>query len=686
MPYTLVITEKPNVSRRIAASLADGPVKEEKKGQVSNYILSHGGEEIVVVSSVGHIFGLKQTESGWEYPVFGISWAPISDVDKNAKFSKPYLQRIKSLAVGASKFVVATDYDLEGELIGHNIIEHACPPGSMKKSKRMKFSTLTKEELVRTFESLEKPDFQLAESGEARHKLDWFYGINVSRALTHAIRKASGNFLTMSTGRVQGPALKILVDRERDIRAFAPQTYFQVELKFKADNTPYSAWHEKEKFDKREDAEKIVAKCRGKDGKVESVDRKRQNQSPPVPFDLTTLQTEAYRVFGFKPAYTQKLAQTLYEMALISYPRTASQQFPPGINLSKVVQALQRNPVYSVLAAEVLKDKMIPTVGKGKDPAHPPIHPTGEMPSELDKPLRSLYDLIAKRFLSVFGKPAVRETVAARILVAEEPFISKGTRTVEKGWHVLYEPYVGLKEDEIPDLSKGGSLNVLGIELHEKQTQPPARYTEASLIRKLDSLVLGTKSTRAQIITTLQDRNYITGRSIEVTELGMNIISTLEKHVPQIIDPALTRKFEDDMEAIQSGKMRQEDVLEDAKTILTEVLSKFKEDELEIGRELQSSYIETKKAEKAIGKCPACGEGELRIIRAKVSKKRFAGCSNYPKCSNSYPLPQGGLIKGEGKVCKECGKPVIKVINRGKRPWEMCIDPKCKSKADWGKK
>ncbi|MFC1454698.1 DNA topoisomerase I [Candidatus Undinarchaeota archaeon] len=686
MPYTLVITEKPNVSRRLAASLAEGPFQEEKKGQVSDFKLTHKGKEIVVVSAVGHLFGLKQEGTGWNYPVFDIKWAPTFEIDKGAQFSKPYYQKIKKLAADADDFVVATDYDVEGELIGHNILNHLCPEGSAGKAKRMKFSTLTKEELINKFENLTELDFPLAYSGEARHKLDWFYGINISRALTHAIRKASGNFLTMSTGRVQGPSLKILVDREREIKAFVPEAYFQIELKFDAEGKPYSAWHEADKFKEKEAAEVIISKCRGKEAKVDSIKKKEFKHNPPVPFDLTTLQIEAYRVFGYKPKYTQQLAQTLYEMALISYPRTAAQEFPPGIDLKKVLQSVQSNPAYSALASEVLKGKLEPTIGKGKDPAHPPIHPTGEIPKGLEKQVHQLYDLIVKRFLAIFGKPAIRETVTAKILIEGESFISKGSRTVEKNWHVLYSPYVELKEEEIPDISENDILKVLDLLLHEKETKPPKRYTEASLIRQLDSLGLGTKSTRAQIITTLYDRNYISGKSIEVTELGMNIVSALEKHVPKIVEPELTRKIEESMESIRAKETTQEKVLENAKAVLTEVLDDFKKDELEIGNSLKASYIQTKKAEKTIGKCPKCEDGEIRIIHSKTTKKRFAGCSNYPKCSNGYPLPQKGLVKVEGKKCKECGLPMVKIINRGKRPWEMCIDPNCPSKKNWGKK
>lgn len=682
--YELILTEKPSVSRRIASALADGPIEENKDYGVSYFRITRGGKEYLVLSAVGHLYSLKQKTSTWTYPVFDIEWVPIWETNKSASYTKPYINTIRELSKGATGFYLSTDYDTEGELIGHNILLLACPKGALKKTKRLKFSTLTKDELVKAFEGAKSPDHGLAEAGETRHRLDWIYGINLSRALTHSLRKASGSFLTLSSGRVQGPALKILVDREREIRKFIPEKYWQLELRYEKDGA-YSAFHKKDRLKEKPIAEEILRKCTGQPATVASTEKRQFNQSPPTPFDLTTLQTEAYKVFKFKPKFTQQLAQTLYERALISYPRTASQKLPAVLGYKELLQKLGKNPIYSSLVEGLIKNKLTPNEGKASDPAHPAIYPTGETPSGLSKEEHSLYDLIARRFMATFGKPAVRETMTVELDVNSEIFVGKGTRTVEKNWHKFYEPYLNLEEEKIPELSKGETLKVLDLILHEKETQPPKHYTAASIIRELERLGLGTKATRADIVSKLESRQYVSGANLQVTALGINVIETLEKYCPQIIDPALTRKFEDEMEKIQGGKLSGESVFLDAKETLTKILEQFKKEELKIGEGLKESYIHMKQVKKEIGTCPECSD-ILRIIKAKASGKRFVGCSGYPKCTYSMPLPQKGTIRPTKSKCPTCNAPIVNVIKKGSKPWRLCINIDCPSKKKISKK
>ena len=222
MSYTLIITEKPNAAKKIAEALADNKAeKKSTRDKVPYYLLTHEGKELVVACAVGHLYGLKQKEGilKSKYPVFDIEWAPTSEISKSSAFSKKYLLNLKRLAKDAKDFIVATDYDIEGEVIGLNIVRFAC---KQKDAKRMKFSTLTKEDLVKAYENASPHlDWPQAQAGETRHKMDWYFGINLSRALTTSI-KATGSFKLMSTGRVQGPALKLIVDKEKEIQAFKP--------------------------------------------------------------------------------------------------------------------------------------------------------------------------------------------------------------------------------------------------------------------------------------------------------------------------------------------------------------------------------------------------------------------------------------------------------------------------------
>ena len=335
---------------------------------------------------------------------------------------------------------------------------------------------------------------------------------------------------------------------------------------------------------------------------------------------------------------------------------------------------------YTRLAEIVLAKKVLrPNNGKKTDPAHPAIFPTGVIPKDVQGQQQRLYDLIVKRFFATFGEWAVRETMTVTIDVNKENFTAKGTRTLKKGWYRLYEPYLNLKEEELPELDTGDEVKVKKINKLEKETQPPKRFTEASIINELENRHLGTKATRAQIIENLYDREYIQGKSIEVTKLGMQTIETLEKHSPRIIDEELTRFFEDEMEKIRENKTSPETVLKHAKSELKKILTEFKQKELEIGKKLARAYLETENERSYIGQCPTCKKGELHIIHSKKNNSRFIACNQYPKCSTTFSIPKTGDIKKTDKICENCGHPIIE-IRKGKIPKRLCINPLCTGK------
>src|SRR3989344_4751811 len=436
--------------------------------------ITHDGKTITIVSAVGHLFTVAEKEKSFKYPSFDIEWKPVYEVVKNADYAKKYADLIKKEAKESDSFVVACDYDVEGEVIGLNIIKYLC---KKKDAKRMKFSTLTKPDLVEAYQNISKTlDWGQANAGETRHFLDWLYGINTSRALMHAIKKTN-SYKTMSSGRVQGPALRILAEREKEIQEFKPQKYWEIKAKLKKDGKEFDANHIEDKFWEKEKAEKSIP--------------------APYPFDLTTLQTEAYRNFGISPTKTLEMAQSLYTKGYISYPRTSSQQLSEKIGFKRIITELMRQEQYSELGKIVLGGRLFPNNGQKTDPAHPAIYPTGIMPKALPPPVKKIYDLIAKRFLSTFGQPAVKENVRAVIDISSEKFVGQGSVVVDKGWHVLYEPYAKSKDEILPELSKDDKVDVRKIEEEEKETLPPKRYTEASIIKELEKRELGTKSTRA---------------------------------------------------------------------------------------------------------------------------------------------------------------------------------------------
>jgi len=673
MTYELIITEKPNAAEKIAQALADyKPIKKAFQG-VPYYEITHNGKDIVIGCAVGHLYTIAETVKSFKYPSFVLEWKATCDVDPKS-FTKKYVAALQKISKGAKEFTIATDYDIEGEVIGLNVIRYIC---KQKDASRMKFSTLTKPDLVESYEHKSKSlDWGQAYAGEARHFLDWMYGINLSRALMLSL-KSVGQFKIMSSGRVQGPSLKTIVDLEKEIAKFKPVAYWEIQVDGLLDNKHVESWYEKGQFNDEKEALKVYNKVKGKDGTVKGIAKSEFIQKAPVPFDLTTLQTESYRFFGISPKQTLEIAQELYTGGYISYPRTSSQKLPKEIGYKKILEALAKNSLYKPLCESVLKTKLVPTEGKKTDPAHPAIYPTGQLPHAQDR-VHKVYDLIVKRFFACFGEDAKRETVTITIDIEKENFVAKGTRTTFKGWHTYYDPYVKLEDQEMPKVVQGDKFKNKETTKHDKFTQPPRRYTQASLIRELENRNLGTKATRAAIIDSLYDRNYVKNDPIEATELGMETVRVLDKYCPEINDEQLTRHFEEEMEEIREKKLSEHKIVVEAKEELTKMLDKFKKNEKVIGAELLTSYKKALETESYIGKCPKCGKGDLRVTYSRKSKRRFIACDKYPECKNIFNMPFG-KVKATEKVCDKCHYPIIQIIS-GRRFQETCLNNDCPSK------
>ncbi len=704
---TLIIAEKPNVARKIAYALAEGKPVRKTIGKVSYYEFTRDGKKVIVAPAVGHLFSLAPKTKTYGYPVFDVEWVPVYVAEKGKGYAKDYIKALAALAKRADEFVVACDYDTEGEVIGYTALKYACGVDPSK-AKRMKFSALTKKDLLKAWYNMEPTiNFGMADAGIARHVLDWYWGVNLSRALTSAIKRASGKWMVLSTGRVQGPTLKFLVEREREIANFKPTPYWVIKMLLEKNGETYTATYEKERIFDENEAKRTVEEAKKGPAFVERVEVKQQNRNPPVPFDLGTLQREAYSAFGYSPKKTLEIAQRLYERGLSSYPRTSSQKLPKNLNFRPIIQKLAKLPEYKPFAHELLgKETLKPVEGKKEDPAHPAIYPTGELPKpgELTKDEGNLYDLIVRRFLALFMEPAVREIMKVIINSNSHRFILSGARTLKEGWLKVYGKYVKFDEVLLPSFREGEPVKVIQIKREKKKTKPPARYSPASVIKRMEDLGIGTKATRAQILETLYQRGYIEGkRKIKVTPLGTRVVEALEKNVPEIVSVELTRAFEEKMEEIMAGKAGKEEVIEESRNQLVKILKVFKEKELAIGKMLLettgtgvttskgSVEVENSKSNSSsskagesgragsrerlvLGKCPKCG-GDLVLRYNRKTGKRFVGCSNWPKCDVTYPILQRGQVIPTGKTCCN-GAPVVKIREKG-REYEICLDMNC---------
>ncbi|MBN2478411.1 topoisomerase DNA-binding C4 zinc finger domain-containing protein, partial [Candidatus Micrarchaeota archaeon] len=349
----------------------------------------------------------------------------------------------------------------------------------------------------------------------------------------------------------------------------------------------------------------------------------------------------------------------------------------------KIIEKLKENPDYSSLAGKLIeKNRFKPMEGKKEDPAHPAIHPTGQKP-KIEGNEKKLYDLIVRRFLACFSEKAVRETDKVTADSNGQIFKAGGSRIIEKGWIEFYGSYYTGKDEIIPEFREGEEVPVEDKKKTNKETKPPRRYTQASVISELEKKHLGTKATRATIVDTLFKRNYVAEKSIKVTEFGLSVDKILKKYAPEILDEDLTRKIEISMEQIQDGKKNKDELIKEGKEILVQILDRWKKNEEKIGNELSGALKITEENESKIGTCDKCG-GSLRIIRLRGGKQ-FIGCSGYPKCKNAFPLPTGAYVKPTGKQCKECGMPVV-MISRKRKRYSACVNPKCPSKEKWKKR
>jgi DNA topoisomerase-1 len=689
--YTLIVTEKPDAAKRIAQALDRQGKPQALRENGVPYFVAQRDRKLVIVPALGHLYTIVQDGGKRSsYPVFDFKWAPRHQAERKAKAIRNWVETFSKLSSDADEFMSACDYDIEGSLIGYCILKYACRDKDAS-AKRMKFSTLMKTELEKAYEEpLPRLDFAFIEAGRTRHEVDWLYGINLSRALTLAAHHWSGRYSTLSTGRVQGPALQFLTTREKTIRSFVPTSYWEITAEAEILNSVVEAEYEKKRIETRAEADAVVQACAGKTGEIKNVDVKKMHQKPPIPFDVGTLQREAYSLFGYTPRRTLTIAQRLYLDALISYPRTSSQKLPPIIGFSMILSSLKRKPAYKKLASNLLEqEELKPREGAKDDPAHPAVYPTGNLPEKpLSVPERRVWDLVVRRFMAVFGEPALKESLKARLEVNSHGFFLRGRRILKEGWMQYYAPYVRAEEVLLPPIKEGNKALLRRVNREDRFTCPPPRYNPSSLLKKMDELGIGTKATRADIIQTLYNRGYVRDERIAVTELGFDVIDILGRYAPDVTSAQLTQDLEAKMEQIQNNSMKRETVIAEVVEQLKPQLEQFKENEEAIGEVLSKATTKAQAQERVVGKCPNCCTGDLAIIYSRTTRKRFIGCTNYFKglCKTSFPLPQRGTVKPVKSRCKACGWPQVLVWLRGRRPWNLCFNTDCSSKAKRRKK
>ncbi|HOB18828.1 MAG TPA: DNA topoisomerase I [Candidatus Methanoculleus thermohydrogenotrophicum] len=656
----LIIAEKNISAKRIAQILAGNEkVRSVKEGGVSTYSF----DSKTVVGLRGHVVEVdfEPGYTNWRSETH----TPRTLIDAGTvkkPTEKKIVNLIQRLAKKADLVTIATDYDTEGELIGkeaYDLIRAVNPEVPIN---RARFSAITPAEIRAAFENPGDLDFALAAAGEARQMVDLMWGASLTRFISLAARRGGRNIL--SVGRVQSPTLAMIVDREREIENFVPQTYWLLSLMTEKDGQPVEARHTAGRFTDHDAA--LAAEAGTKEPLVVvDVKERVRNDRAPTPFDTTTFIVAAGRL-GFSAANAMRLAEDLYMNGYISYPRTDNTVYPKSLDLNAILETL-RGGVFDADVAWVQKNRRpTPTRGKKESTDHPPIHPTGAAtPDALGQDRWKVYELIVRRFLATLSPDARWATLRCTFDASGEPYAATGSRLLSAGWRQVY-PYSEAKEKILPPLTPGERLPILEVNLEEKETQPPPRYSQSRLIQVMEELGLGTKSTRHEVIGKLISRRYVEGDPLRPTLVGRAVTDALDNHAATITEPEMTRTLEEHMQLIKQRERSRDDVINESREMLHQVFDKLEAHEEEIGEEIMEQTAE----EHTVGPCPVCGH-DLRIRHIGVSQ--FIGCTGYPECRFNISLPGsawGRAIRIE-ETCEEHGLSHVRLIRKGSRPWTL---------------
>jgi DNA topoisomerase-1 len=647
----LIITEKHSTAKRIAQILSDGNAKQKQVNGVNTYEYP----EARVIGLSGHVLNV-------DFPPEYNNWSNVEPQELiGAKIvlvptQKKIISALQKLAKDASRITIATDYDREGELIGVEALKLI--PSSIP-TDRVRYSAITPSEIAKSFSNPTKIDFNLASAGEARQKIDLVWGAALTRFVSLSSRRLGKNFL--SVGRVQTPLLALLVAREKQIEAFEPTPYWEIYVTCK-DDVEFIAKHSKGRFLERDEAEIIISRL-GSKGTISKLKSGKKTQAPPVPFDTTEFLRAASSI-GFTPANAMRVSESLYINGWISYPRTDNTVYPKSLDYRGIIKTF-KGSYFGDYSKSLLKKKMLkPTRGKKEATDHPPIHPVSvASKKDLNTYEWKIYELIVRRFFATFASPAVWEMTKVIVEIDGELFNADGSRLLDDGW-LWYYPYYKIKENILPPLKEGERLDIIKVDLAEKETQPPKRYKQGGLIKKMEDLGLGTKSTRHEMISKLYARGYVYGNPLKPTSTAHAVIETLEKYAAPITKPDMTSKLDKDMDRIAEGMIEEENVVQESREMLDIIFEKLNGSKDHVSRTLQDGLRE----DKIVGKCPDCGS-DLMIRRSR--RGRFIGCTGYPDCSFSLPLPKSGTIIVTSKDCEEHGLHHLRIITKGRRPWDL---------------
>jgi DNA topoisomerase-1 len=621
------------------------------------------GKDFKIVASFGHVRDLPEHKFGVDIKN---DFRPTYVVIPKAK------ERIKEIEKEAKKaklVILSTDPDREGEAIAYHLA-YLLKLGKKKPYWRIVFHEITEQAIKEALKNPRKIDMNLVNAQQARRILDRIVGYKLSPLLWRKVAKG------LSAGRVQSVALRLIVEREREIQNFKPREYWTIEATLKKSQAPNSKSQKEfravlvkkdgKKLDQfaiknEKEAKKIVEELKGAKFEVLKVERKETKRNPPEPFTTSTMQQTSWQKFSWPAERTMEIAQQLYEMGYITYMRTDS------LNLSELALKMAKDFILKNFGKNYYQKRIYKTKSKVAQEAHEAIRPTDveKTPEILAQKLNSqqlkLYELIWRRFLACQMAQAIFDRTEVEILAKNYGFLAKGQILKFDGFLKVYP--MKFEEEELPELEKGEILEIVKILPLQHFTQPPPRYTEATLIKELEKHGIGRPSTYAPILATIQERNYVKKdekKRFYPTAVGFLVNDLLVKHFPEIVDINFTAKMEDNLDKIANGEKDWVETLREFYEPFNALLNKKY-------KEINGAGI----LEKTEKKCPKCG-AQLLIRVSKYG--RFLACSNYPKCKYKFDLENT-----TGILCPKCKKGEIVKRKSKKRKifWGCSNYPKC---------
>ncbi len=619
-----------------------------------------------VIASKGHVRDLSKFALGIKIDETGFT--PNYVVDKD---HKELVKQIIELSKKASTTYIATDEDREGEAIGYHV---ACLIGGKLESyPRIVFHEITQNAILNALKTPRQIDMSKVNAQQARRFLDRIVGFKLSSLIASKITKG------LSAGRVQSAALKLVIDREREIKAFKPLTYFTLDAYFEphleAQLISYkgSKLKAQELIDKKK-AQEIKNELEKESYTISSIVKKSKKSPTPPPFMTSTLQQSASSLLGFSPTKTMSIAQKLYEgvatpqgvMGVITYMRTDS------LNIAKEALEEARNKILKDYGKDYLppKAKVYSSKNKNAQEAHEAIRPTSIIlePNALKDYLKpeelKLYTLIYKRFLASQMQDALFESQSVVVACEKGEFKASGRKLLFDGYYKILGN--DDKDKLLPNLKENDPIKLEKLESNAHVTEPPARYSEASLIKVLESLGIGRPSTYAPTISLLQNRDYIKveKKQISALESAFKVIEILEKHFEEIVDSKFSASLEEELDNIAQNKADYQQVLKDFYYPFM--------DKIEAGKK---NIISQKVHEKTGQSCPKCG-GEL--VKKNSRYGEFIACNNYPKCK--YIKQTENANDGANQeLCEKCGGEMVQKFSRNGAFLACNNYPECKN-------